>query len=385
MNRPSAERARNTFHQLFGGQPSVLARAPGRVNLIGEFTDYNEGFALPCAIDRETIVAARARRDGVVHVLAADDMNREDRFSLESLLAPVQTPSWANYVRGTIAALRREGHELGGAELVIAGNVPQGAGLSSSAALEMAVGQAFKSMFRLDVSPTELALAGQYAEHEFAGCQCGIMDQLVSAHGRANHAVLLDCRSLVTTPVPMPAGTAIVIVESGIRRGLVDSEYNQRRQQCEQAAASFGVQALRDVSSARFNAESDKLDPTVARRARHVITENERTLAAVKALQAGDLARMGQLMRESHDSMRDDFEVSLPPIDVLSELMNEVIGAAGGARLTGGGFGGCVVALVPDAMASEIKAAVTRGYRTPRGIPPVVHLCCASDGAGILA
>ncbi len=384
MNRSPAERARDTFHQLFGGQPSVLARAPGRVNLIGEFTDYNEGFALPCAIDRETVVAARARRDCVVHVLAADDKNREDRFSLESPLVPVRDPNWASYVRGMIAVLRREGHVLGGAELVIAGNVPQGAGLSSSAALEMAVGQAFKLLFRLELSPTALALAGQCAEHEFAGCQCGIMDQLVSAHGRAGHAVLLDCQSLATTPVPMPERTAIVIVESGIRRGLADSEYNQRRRDCEQAAAFFGVRALRDVSRAQFDAESAKLDATVARRARHVIRENERTLAAAQALRDGDLAHMGRLMRESHDSMRDDFEVSLPPIDDLAELINEAVGTAGGARLTGGGFGGCVVALAPTEMVSDIQSAVTRGYRTPQGTPPAVHLCRASDGAGAL-
>lgn len=385
MNLSPTARARDTFAQLFGGQPSVVARAPGRVNLIGEFTDYNEGFALPCAIDRDTIVVARARPDRVIHVVAADNQNREDRFSLESTLMPVQPSSWANYVRGTMASLLHNGHKLGGAELVIAGNVPQGAGLSSSASLEMAIGQAFKALFRLNVSPTELALAGQRAEHTFAGCQCGIMDQLVSAHGCADHAVLLDCRSLETTPVPMPPDTAIVIVESGIRRGLVDSEYNQRRKQCEQAAAAFGARALRDVSRERFDAESNKLDPLVARRARHVITENERTLAAVQALRAGDLARMGQLMRESHDSMRDDFEVSLPPIDALSKLMNEEIGVDGGARLTGGGFGGCVVALVPATMASHAKTTATRGYRTPQGTPPVVHLCRASDGAGTLA
>jgi galactokinase len=385
MNSNPTDRARDTFHQLFGGQPSVLARAPGRVNLIGEFTDYNEGFALPCAIDRETIVAARARRDSVVHALAADDGNREDRFTLESPLTRVSAPAWANYVRGTIAALRLEGHQFGGAELAIAGNVPQGAGLSSSAALEMAVGQAFNSLYRLQATPTALALAGQRAEHEFAGCQCGIMDQLVSAHGLAGHAILLDCRSLATTPVPMPDGTAIVIVESGIRRGLVDSEYNQRRQQCEQAAAFFGERALRDVSPARLEAEGGKLDAKVLQRARHVVGENERTLAAAQSLRDGDLARTGELMRASHASMRDDFEVSLPPIDALVGLLNGVIGSAGGARLTGGGFGGCVVALAPAAMAAEIKRAVTRGYRTPQGEAPVIHLCQASDGAGALA
>jgi galactokinase len=388
VNRSPAERARSAFGQLFGGKATLLARAPGRVNLIGEFTDYNEGWCLPAAIDRETVVAARARRDGVVHVVAADDKNREDRFSLDAPLVPLVAPGkshWGNYVRGVFAALRSAGHVLGGAEMVIAGNVPQGAGLSSSAALEVAVGQALKSMFRLEVDGTGLALAGQRAEHEFAGCQCGIMDQLVSAHGRAGHAVLLDCRTLATTPVPIPEGTAIVVVESGIRRGLVDSQYNLRRLQCEQAAAHFGVRTLRDLSSERLNAERATLEAKAAQRARHVVGENERTLAAAQALREGDLARMGALMRAAHASLRDDFEVSLPPIDGLVDLLNSAIGTAGGARLTGGGFGGCVVALLPVSMTADIRGAVMRGYRTPEGTAPVIHVCSASDGAGVLA
>lgn len=385
MTRSPAERAREAFAQLFGGRPTLLARAPGRVNLIGEFTDYNEGYCLPVAIDRETVVAARPRRDGIVHVVAADDKNREDRFSLDAPLVPLSNGHWGNYVRGVFAALRRQGHLPGGAEMVIAGNVPQGAGLSSSAALEVAVGQALKSMFRLEVDATGLALAGQRAEHEFAGCQCGIMDQLVSAHGRTGHAVLLDCRTLATTPVPMPEGTAIVVVESGIQRGLVDSEYNLRRHQCEQAAAHFGVRTLRDLSSERFNAERGTLDTKAAQRARHVIGENERTLAAVQALRDGDLAGMGVLMRAAHVSLRDDFEVSLPAIDELVDLLNSAVGSAGGARLTGGGFGGCVVALLPAAMTAQLRSAVMRGYRTPQGTAPVIHVCSASDGAGVLA
>jgi galactokinase len=385
MTRTPAERARAAFGQLFGGRPTLSARAPGRVNLIGEFTDYNEGFCLPAAIDRETVVAARARRDSVVHVVAADDKNHEDRFSLDAPLLPLPGGHWGNYVRGVFAALRSAGHAVGGAELVIAGNVPQGAGLSSSAALEVAVGQALKSLFRLEVDATGLALAGQRAEHEFAGCQCGIMDQLVSAHGRAGHAVLLDCRTLATTPVPMPEGTAIVVVESGIQRGLVDSEYNLRRRQCEQAAAHFGVPTLRDLSRERFEAERSGLETKAAQRARHVVSENERTLDAVQALRDVNLTRMGELMRAAHASLRDDFEVSLPPIDALVDLLNSAIGSAGGARLTGGGFGGCAVALVPAAMAAEVRNVATRGYRTPQGQAPQVHVCAASDGAGVLA
>ncbi|MEQ1864607.1 MAG: galactokinase [Micropepsaceae bacterium] len=382
MTRSPAERARAAFREHYGAAPTVTARAPGRVNLIGEHTDYNDGFALPCAIDRETVVAARARGDAIVQVLATDDEAHVDRFSLKEPLAPVTTPRWSNYVRGVIAALSREGHAIGGADLAIAGNIPQGTGLSSSASLEMAVGQALKMLFRLDVTPTALAVAGQRAEHEFAGCMCGIMDQLVSAHGRAGHALLLDCRSLSTMPVPLPEGAAVVIIDSRIARGLVDSEYNLRRRQCEQAAAHFGVRALRDVSEARLAAEAPALDPLLLRRARHVIGENARTLEAAQALRSGDLSRMGQLMRASHASLRDDFEVSLPAIDALVGTVNAVVGEAGGARMTGGGFGGCVVALAPSTLAGEIEAAVARHYRSPNGEAAVVHHCRAADGAG---
>ena len=377
-----ADRARSAFASAFGAMPSVLARAPGRVNLIGEHTDYNDGFALPCAIDRETVVAARARADGIVHVVAADDGQREDRFAVVGPIAPIAQPHWANYVRGVVAALIGAGHAIGGAELAIAGDVPQGAGLSSSASLEVAVGQSLKMLFDLDVSPNALALAGQRAEHEFAGCLCGIMDQLVSAHGKAGHALLLDCRSLETTPVPLPVGAAVVIIDSRIQRGLVDSEYNLRRLQCEQAAAYFGVKALRDVSASLFAVREAHLDPLLRRRARHVVTENERTLAAAAALRAGDLKRTGALMRASHASLRDDFEVSVPVIDALVDLVNDVIGERGGARMTGGGFGGCVVALCPRDLAGAVEAAVMRGYRSPGGDAAVVHLCRAADGAG---
>ena len=380
-----ADRARSAFASAFGAVPGVLGRAPGRVNLIGEHTDYNDGFALPCAIDRETVVAARARADGIVHVVAADDGGREDRFPVAGPITPIAAPHWANYVRGVVAALIREGHAIGGSEFAIAGNVPQGAGLSSSASLEVAVGQALKILFDLDLTPTALALAGQRAEHEFAGCLCGIMDQLVSAHGKAGHALLLDCRSLETTPVPLPAGAAVVIIDSRIQRGLLDSEYNRRRQQCEQAAAHFGVKALRDVGPTFFAAQETNLDSLLRRRARHVVSENERTLAAVAALRAGDLKRMGVLMRASHASLRDDFEVSVPAIDALVDLVNDAIGEEGGARMTGGGFGGCVVALCPRELAGAVEAAVMRGYRSPGGEAAVVHLCRAADGAGAVA
>jgi galactokinase len=382
MSQSPAGRARKAFFDHFALTPSLAARAPGRVNLIGEHTDYNDGFALPCAIDRETVVCAAKRTDAVMRVVAADDAGRIDSFAVDEKLSPVAAPHWSNYVRGVVAALQREGHAIGGADLAIAGNIPQGTGLSSSASLEMAVGQALKMLFALDVTPTALALAGQRAEHDFAGCKCGIMDQLVSAHGRKGHALLLDCRTLATTAVPMPANAAILIVDSRISRGLVDSEYNLRRNQCEQAAKHFGVRALRDVGEADFSTNQGGLDALLARRARHVVGENARTLQAAEALRAGDLAHMGRLIRASHASLRDDFEVSLPAIDALVDLANDVIGDAGGARMTGGGFGGCVVALVPSALADELTAAIAKNYRSPKGEPAIVHRCTAADGAG---
>lgn len=377
-----AERARATFTQCFGGQPQLLARAPGRVNLIGEFTDYNEGFCLPAAIERDCVVAIRGRRDQAVHVLAADEQNQEDRFTLDQPLRPVARPRFANYVRGVLAALQSEGLQFGGAELVVAGDVPLGAGLSSSAALELAVGQAFKLLYSLQATPEQLARAGQSAEHRFAGCMCGLMDQLASAIGRAGHAMLLDLRTLAARQVPLPAGAALLIVDSRVPRGLVDSEYNLRREQCEAAARHFGVKMLRDLDMATLLQGWQELPDAVARRARHIVSENARTLAAADALDASDLTRMGELMRASHASLRDDFEVTVPETDLIAGLLNQVLGNSGGARMTGGGFGGCVVALGPADAVPEMKATIEREYRNARGEPARVHLTGAADGAG---
>jgi len=263
--------------------------------------------------------------------------------------------------------------------------VPQGAGLSSSASLEVAIVQAFKTLQGLaDLDPTDMALIAQRAENRFVGCNCGIMDQLISARGQAGHALLLDCRTLQARAVPLPAGVAVLIVNSRVRRGLVDSEYNLRRRQCEAAAQHFGVTALRDATPAMLARHGAALDPVVLRRARHVVTENQRTLDACDALAAGDLRRMGELMAASHASMRDDFEITVPPIDRLVEILQEAIGPAGGARMTGGGFGGCVVALLPQAQVAAVVAAVESHYRTPAGESAAVYVCRAAAGAGPL-
>jgi galactokinase len=384
------ERAIAAFEQAFGHRPTTLVQAPGRVNLIGEHTDYNEGFVLPCAIDRGTVVAATARRDARVRVVAADLGGAGEEFSLDAPIGRQAGAHWSDYVRGCVvhllAHLGATGGALVGADIAIAGDVPQGAGLSSSASLEVAVLHAFKRLHGLEaLDAATLARLAQQAENRFVGCACGIMDQLASACGVAGHALLIDCRSLALQAVPLPPGVAVLIADSRVPRGLVGSDYNLRRAQCEAAARHFGVAALRDLSEDALALNSDALDPLIRRRARHVVTENRRTLQAAAALSAGDLPRMGALMAESHASMRDDFGITVPAIDALVELLQAAIGNAGGARMTGGGFGGCAVALLPATRVDEVIERVMGSYRSPAGDDAVLHVCHASAGAGALA
>ena len=374
---------RQLFADTFGYAATHTIQAPGRVNLIGEHTDYNDGFVLPCAIDYQTVIACARRDDRQVRVIAMDYDNQQDNFSLDAPIEPVKEPMWANYVRGVVKHLQQRDAGLGGVDMVISGNVPQGAGLSSSASLEVAVGTVFRELWQLDLDGAAIAVNGQEAENQFVGCNCGIMDQLISALGKENHSLLIDCRSLETRAVSMPTNAAVVIINSNVKRGLVDSEYNARREQCEVAARFFGVKALRDVDPALFFSIQDELDPVVARRARHVITENDRTLAAADALASGDLKRMGELMAESHASMRDDFEITVPQIDKLVEIVKEVIGDKGGVRMTGGGFGGCIVALVPEDMVEKVRHAVEQQYHAHSGLKETFYVCTASQGAGI--
>jgi galactokinase len=385
MNSSLIYSLRLAFEQAFEQTPDLFVQAPGRVNLIGEHTDYNDGFVLPCAINFQTLVAVRRRNDQLIRVLALDYGGVLDVFSLSEPIQRRPDAEWCNYVRGVVKMLLERGAKLGGVDLAISGNVPQGAGLSSSASLEVAIGQGLKSIYNLNqLTPTDLALLGQSAENHFVGCSCGIMDQLISATGRAGHAALIDCRSLDVRPVSLPKDTNVLIIHSRIKRGLVDSEYNMRRQQCEVAAQHYGVTALRDLSVERLERESKGLDLTVYRRARHVVTENARTLAAAAALEAGDLIRMGELMAQSHASMRDDFQITAPAIDMLVEIVAAAIGAAGGVRMTGGGFGGCVVALVPMALTAHVRDAVKSQYLSPLGEKAIMYECHASDGAGVV-
>jgi galactokinase len=317
--------------------------------------------------------------------VAADYGDQLDRFALDAPIEPRADAEWANYVRGVVVMLLQRGLPLRGADLVVAGNVPQGAGLSSSASLEVAIAQVFKSLQGLDsLSPTDMAVLAQRAENDFVGCNCGIMDQLISARGEVGKALLIDCRSLDARAVPLPADLAVLIAHSRVRRGLVDSEYNTRREQCEAAARHFGVKALRDLDLPTLLAGAGQLDPVVFKRARHVVTENQRTLDAADALAAGDLRRLGVLMAQSHASMRDDFEITVPAIDQLVDIAQRAVGEQGGARMTGGGFGGCIVALMPASRVEAVRDAIARQYRAPGGEAATVYVCRAAAGAGAL-
>jgi len=374
----------SVFETTFGTAPARHFQAPGRVNLIGEHTDYNDGFVLPCAIDYQTLVAVTPRTDMTVRVVALDYANQQDEFSLAGEIESHPTQLWSNYVRGVVKHLQLRGMQIQGADFAITGNVPQGAGLSSSASLEVVIGETFKQLYQLPMTMAEVALNGQAAENQFVGCNCGIMDQMVSACGAQHHALLLDCRSYDTQLISMPETLSVMIINSNVKRGLVDSEYNTRRQQCEQAADILGIKALRDISLSELQKQKARLPELVYRRAHHVVSDSERTLLAAEALRNNDLKALSVLMAESHVSMRDDFEITVPPIDYLVELLGEYLAEQGGVRMTGGGFGGCIVALMPHAMVDGAKQLIGQNYANKTGIKENIYICKASNGAGEL-
>ncbi len=386
------------FRARFGGAPQWVVRSPGRVNLIGEHTDYNEGFVLPLAIDRAVWIALRRRSDRRV-VVHSGDFRADAEFDLDALAEEYgQRPEglrqrgaalaaeaargagWWEYLKGVAWSLEGAGYRLAGWEGVVQGDVPVGAGLSSSAALEMATARGFAACSDFAWEPGPMALLAQKAENQWVGVNCGIMDQLISGCGKAGHAVLIDCRSLDTQPVPLPPETVVVVLDTTTRRGLVESAYNQRRSQCEAAARTFGVQALRDVSPQQFQCQAGQLDAETARRARHVITENQRTLQAAAALRRGDAAAAGRLMNESHQSLRDDYEVSSEALDAMVEAAQAHPGCYG-ARMTGAGFGGCAVALVRADSADDFTRFTTAEYTRRTEKVPTVYVCRATNGA----
>jgi galactokinase len=308
-------------------------------------------------------------------------MEQTVEFALEGLKP--EHARWAEYIKGMAWVMQDAGHPLQGWEGVVAGDVPLGAGLSSSAALEMATARAFVAASGLAWDAVHMAKLGQRTEHEWMGVNCGIMDQMISASGVQGHALLIDCRSLQTTPVPLPPDTLVVVLDTATRRGLVDSAYNERRAQCETAAQFFGVPALRDVSEEMFQARGDGLPDLPRRRARHVISENARTLRAAEVMRQGDAAEMGRLMNASHTSMRDDFEISCNELNAMVTCARQQA-ACYGARMTGGGFGGCAVALVYADAAQDFAAVVAACYQESTGLTPNVYICAATDGARVI-
>ena len=345
------------YREAFGSEPAGVVFTPGRVNLIGEHVDYNDGLVLPMPLTVGTAVAWGAASGKAVEVAALDFGAALDHF-VPGETAPHHPADWRSYVRGMALA------NGSGAKLAIAGTIPRGSGLSSSASLCVAVARALAmAQGRANPAPRAVALAAQRAEHEWAGVRCGIMDQMAVAAGEPGHALLLDCRTLATRQVPLPADWAVMVVQSGVVRGLVDGHYNARRADCEAATLALGVASLRDADAAMIAQAA--LEPVIARRAQHVVEEIARVEAVVSAIEARDLEALGLQLRRSHASLRDLFEVSAPAVDRLVDVLNSAIGSGGGARMTGGGFGGAVVAVLPTAEVARVQTAVQQNYQPP--------------------
>jgi galactokinase len=374
------------FRAQFGGEPAVVVRAPGRVNLIGEHTDYNDGFVLPAAIDRCALLAADLRADRRVQIYALD-LDAQTTFQLDDVSATEgisRLNDWSDYPRGVAWALQERGVTLAGMNAVLTSDVPVGAGLSSSAAVEVAFAFAWQQLSGFALERADLALTCQKAENEFVGVNCGIMDQFISALGQAGHALLIDCRSLAHESVAVPEGVSIVICDSMKRRGLVDSAYNERRQECQTGVGLLqrhlpGITALRDVTPADLAQFGDGLPPPVDRRARHVVHENSRVHAFADALHQGELLTAGALMNDSHASLRDDYEVSCAELDALVEAAWATPGVYG-SRMTGAGFGGCTVSLVADNAVKAFCQGIQTAYETQTGLTPQIYVSRPSLG-----
>ena len=383
MGAAVQERLEQGFVRTFGGPPGVVSRAPGRVNLIGEHTDYNDGFALPVAIGAETRVALRRRNDGLVRVIALD-LGRTDEFAPAALSRSDATGDWRAYVRGVFAILTEAGAALPGCEVAIAGDIPRGTGLSSSASLAVAIVTAIVAMTGQTSTSEQVARWAQAAETDYVGVRCGVLDQLAVTAAVPGSALLIDCRSLSSRAVPLAADLRVVIVQSGVARNLSAGDYNLRRRECEAAAAGLGVSALRDADLPMLERGRGKLSDVSYRRARHVITENSRTLEMADALRDGDLARVGRLMAESHASQRFDFEITVQQTDQLVDIVRGTLGDQGGVRQTGGGFGGAVVALTSTALVDQVRGEVLRCYRTPEAREPDIRIEEPHGGAAII-
>jgi galactokinase len=378
----TAEFLTDEFQRSYHARPSIF-RAPGRVNLIGEHTDYNDGFVMPAAIGFYTWIAASVRPDRVLHVRSGEFHETVD-LSLDALAGPPRK-HWSDFVRGVAAVLQSRGVHLSGANLIIQGQVPMGAGLSSSASLEVATGLALLATSQAEVPQLELVKICQRAEHEYVGTRCGIMDQFIAVYASSGHALMLDCRSLDYQSLSIPDDARLVICNSMVKHELASGEYNRRRAECEAGVKVFrkgspDVQALRDVTMADLANHETKLTEVVYRRCRHVISENQRVLDAAEALRASDLDRFGRLMYESHRSLQQDYEVSCKELDLLVEIASSCEGVYG-SRMTGGGFGGCTITLVRANSVGAFQEKITQAYKAKTGITPDLYVCSAAQGA----
>lgn len=382
----TAERCADFYAKCFGHAPRWLVAAPGRVNLIGEHTDYNDGFVLPMALDRCTVIAGDRMpgSEAIVHSVTTGDSTR---FGLRPT-AQKGNPSWSNYVRGVVAGFQGRGLKVPAFSAVIDSEVAFGGGLASSAALEVATATFLEAMCARKLDPVEKALLCQQAEHEFAGVPCGIMDQFTSVLAQKDHALLLDCRTRTPRAVPMTdPDITVLVINTNVRHKLADGEYGKRRAQCEMAAKALGVPALRDADLDRLAAAKDRIDPVVFRRARHVITENQRTLDMAEAIAAGQWAEAGALMYASHKSLRDDYEVSCRELDAVVEIARELGEKEGviGCRMTGGGFGGCAVSLVRTEAAKRLIRKIDEQYEKKTRIQAAIFSTRPGPGARVLS
>lgn len=370
------------FKEKFKCDPLMQAYAPGRVNVIGEHTDYNGGFVLPCAIKYGTAMAARENGSDTMRIFACDIDGDYDEFKISDNIEKHADKLWVNYLRGmTMLIEKKFPQRVKGLDIAISGDIPLGAGLSSSASLEVTFGHLLSCAFGLDIPLQEIALMGQAAE-AYIGMKCGIMDQTISACGTADHALRIDCKSLELTQVRIPESLVIMIINSNVKHQLVGSEYNDRRESCEKAASVLGVKLLRDADLDMLEAHKGDLDEVSYRRARHVITEDQRVLDASAALEKGDLKALASLMYASHCSMRDDFEITIQEIDGLVEIIRKALGDEYGAvRMTGGGFGGSVVAVVEPQNVEKVRAAVDAEYKKISGRDATIFETKAFNGA----
>ncbi|HTP13604.1 MAG TPA: galactokinase [Bacteroidota bacterium] len=373
------------FKATFGHTPAFVASAPGRVNLIGEHTDYNNGYVFPVAINRKTVIAASPRNDQTLHI-HAHNFNASISVPL-SRLQRTREQSWSNYSKGVASVLQDEGKVLTGTNLLINSDIPNGAGLSSSAALEMSTAYALLAVGALSLPPLEIIHVCHDAEFEFVGVHCGIMDQFISCLGKRNHALFLDCQTLRYEHVPIPEGCNLVVCDTGVKRSLAGSEYNIRRQQCSEGAQQLSyvmpsVKTLRDVSVKEFEEQKGRLGDVIRKRCRHVVYENERVLNSVRALRQNDLSDFGKLMYQSHMSLKNDYEVSCAELDAVVDICAEVDGVYG-ARMTGAGFGGAAICLVQHEQAESVVQRLHTEYPRVTGRIPVIQICTVEDGAQV--